>query len=145
MRFDARAGMRFIAGIHEFWYRLTDGLIGGNFLGTTMLLLTTTGRETGTRHTTPLVYLEDGDDLVVIASNGGSDRDPQWWLNLKQLPEADVQVGTRRSTVRAEAATGDERTQLWDKVTSRYGLYKRYQMRTAREIPVIKLRRQPTT
>jgi deazaflavin-dependent oxidoreductase (nitroreductase family) len=143
MRFDARAGMRIVAGIHEFWYRMTDGLIGGNFLGTPMLLLTTTGRKTGKRYTTPLVYLEDGEDLVVIASNGGSNRHPQWLLNLKAHPEADVQAGTKRSTVRAEAATGEERARLWEKVTSRYGFYKRYQMRTAREIPVVKLHRQP--
>lgn len=140
MRFDTRAGMRLITGIHEFWYRLSDGLIGGNFLGTPMLLLTTTGRKTGKRHTTPLVYFEDGEDLVVIASNGGSDRDPQWWLNLKVHPEADVQAGARRCAVHAEAVTGEERARLWEKITSRYGQYKRYQMRTAREIPVVKLR-----
>ncbi len=140
MLFDSRAGMRFITAVHEFWYRMTDGLIGGSFMGTPMLLLTTTGRKTGKRHTTPLVYLEDGDDIIVIASNGGSDRDPQWWLNLVARPEASIQVGRRREDVRAEAAAGDERTRLWEKISSRYGQYEQYRRRTTREIPVVRLR-----
>jgi deazaflavin-dependent oxidoreductase (nitroreductase family) len=142
MRFDSRAGMRLIASVHEFWYRMTDGFIGGNFMGTPMLLLTTTGRKTGTRHTTPLVYLEEGDDIVVIASNGGSDRDPQWWLNLKANPDATIQVGRKRTNVRAEAATADERVRLWKKITSRYSQYGKYGQRTSREIPVVRLRPQ---
>jgi deazaflavin-dependent oxidoreductase (nitroreductase family) len=132
--------MRFITAVHEFWYRMTDGLIGGSFMGTPMLLLTTTGRKTGKRHTTPLVYLEDGDDIIVIASNGGSDRDPQWWLNLVARPEASIQVGRRREDVRAEAAAVDERTRLWEKISSRYGQYEQYRRRTTREIPVVRLR-----
>src|SRR6476660_5611933 len=109
MRFDPRPGMRLMTGLHEFWYRMTDGLVGGNFMGAPMLLLTTTGRKTGQKHTTPLVYLRDGDDVVVIASNGGSDKHPQWWLNLTADPRAEVQAGNKKSTVRADITRGDER------------------------------------
>ncbi len=139
MRFDSRAGMRLMTAIHEFWYRMTDGWIGNNFMGTPMLLLTTTGRKTGRKHTTPLVYLEDGDDIVVIASNGGSDRDPQWWLNLKANPQALIQVRNKRRKVQAEAAAGEERSRLWAEITRRYGQYRQYERRTSRVIPVVRL------
>ena len=139
MRFDPRAGMRLMTGIHEYWYRMTDGLIGGNFMGAPMLLLTTTGRKTGLKRTTPLVYLPDGDDVVVIASNGGSDRHPQWWLNLKADPRAEVQAGSKRSTVRADVTRGEERARLWGEITQRYPVYRQYERSTSREIPVVRL------
>src|SRR5438552_5464821 len=139
MRFDSRAGMRLVAAVHEFWYRLTDGWIGSNVMGTPVLLLTTTGRKTGRRHSTPLVYLEEGDEIIIIASNNGSDRDPQWWLNLKANPAAVIQVRNKRRKMHAEAAQGEERARLWATITSRYGQYKQYERRTSREIPVVKL------
>src|SRR6185295_20299584 len=90
MFFDARQSTRFISQLHEFWYRATNGIIGGNVWGANILLLTTTGRKSGKRYTTPLLYLADGDNLVVIASNGGSDRDPDWWRNLIAEPHTTV-------------------------------------------------------
>ncbi|MDP9237735.1 MAG: nitroreductase family deazaflavin-dependent oxidoreductase [Chloroflexota bacterium] len=140
MFFDARQSTRFISQIHEFWYRISNGIIGGNVFGAHVLLLTTTGRKSGKRYTTPLLYLADGDDFVVIASNGGADRDPDWWRNLKAESETTVQVGGRHRDVRAEAATGDERERLWTKITSRYPVYGGYERRTKREIPVVVLR-----
>jgi deazaflavin-dependent oxidoreductase (nitroreductase family) len=140
MFFDARQSTRFISQLHEFWYRATNGIIGGNVWGAHILLLTTTGRTSGKRYTTPLLYVADGDDLVVIASNGGSDRDPDWWRNLLAEPQTTVQVGGRHSDVRAEMATGDERDRLWAKVTSRYPVYRGYERRTNRAIPVVVLR-----
>src|SRR3990172_4026420 len=101
------------SAVHEFWYRLSGGLIGGRFGRVRMLLLTTTGRKSGRRRTTPLLYLEDGGILVVIASNGGNPMLPAWWLNLKSDPRAEVQVGRERRTVSAEEAGGEERERLW--------------------------------
>ncbi len=85
MFFDRRQGMKLMTAVHEFWYRMSNGLVGGNVFGTKVLLLTTTGRKSGKRYTTPLTYVDDGDNLVIIASNGGSDRDPDWWRNLKRI------------------------------------------------------------
>jgi F420H(2)-dependent quinone reductase len=140
MLFNRRQGMRFMAGVHEFWYRATNGLIGGNLFGTQVLLLTTTGRKSGKRYTTPLTYLEDGENLVIIASNGGADTDPNWWRNLRADPQAMVQVGPQHRELHAEAALGAERDRLWSAVTARYPLYRRYADATKREIPVIVLR-----
>jgi deazaflavin-dependent oxidoreductase (nitroreductase family) len=140
MFFDRRQGMRLIAGVHEFWYRATNGLIGGNLFGARVLLLTTTGRKSGKRYTTPLTYLEDGDDIVIIASNNGADTDPNWWRNLRADPQALVQVGAQHKELHAEAARGAERDRLWSAVTKRYPVYRRYAEATKREIPVVVLR-----
>ena len=140
MLFNRRQGMRFMAGVHEFWYRATNGLIGGNLFGARVLLLTTTGRKSGKRYTTPLTYLEDGENLVVIASNGGADTDPNWWRNLRADPQAMVQVGPQHKELHAEAALGAERDRLWSAVIARYPVYRRYADATKREIPVVVLR-----
>jgi deazaflavin-dependent oxidoreductase (nitroreductase family) len=132
--------MRMISGTHEFWYRLSGGLIGGRVGGLPILLLTTTGRKSGKKRTMPLVYLQDGDDIVIIASNGGSDRHPAWWLNLKDKPEAEVQVGRDAKSVTAEKATGEERDRLWRQVVEMYKGYDEYRQMTEREIPVVILR-----
>ncbi len=139
MLFNRRQGMRLIAGVHEFWYRATNGLIGGNLFGAKVLLLTTTGRKSGKRYTTPLTYMEDGENLVIIASNNGSDTDPNWWRNLKADPQAMVQVGSQYKELHAEAALGAGRDRLWSAVTERYPVYRRYAQATKREIPVIVL------
>jgi len=135
-----RAVMRTISGTHEFWYRLSGGLIGGHLGRLPILLLTTTGRKSGRKRTTPLVYLPDGENVVVIASNGGSDRHPEWWLNLRSEPTAEVQVGPDVSTVVAVKAEGDERDRLWRDVVELYHGYDEYRRMTKREIPVAVLR-----
>ena len=139
----ARAMMRMISGTHEFWYRLSGGLIGGRFGRLPVLLLTTTGRKSGRKRTTPLVYLSDGNNLVIIASNGGSDKHPEWWLNLRSQPNAEVQVGRDVSTVLAHKAEGDERERLWREVVELYHGYDEYRRMTRREIPVVVLTREP--
>jgi deazaflavin-dependent oxidoreductase (nitroreductase family) len=128
------------SAVHEFWYRLTGGLIGGRFGRARMLLLTTTGRKSGRPRTTPLLYLEDGGNLVVIASNGGNPMHPAWWLNLKSDPRAEVQVGRERRTVTAEEAEGEERERLWRAVVDVNSGYEGYQKSTTRRIPVVILR-----
>ena len=132
--------MRVIAGTHEFWYRLSGGLIGGRIGDLPILLLTTTGRKSGEKRTMPLVYLTDGDNMVVIASNGGADQHPAWWLNLQNNPQAEVHVGPDARKVVAKKATGEERERLWRQVVEMYHGYDEYRRMTEREIPVVILR-----
>jgi len=106
-----------------------------------VLLLTTTGRKSGKPRTAPVVYLRDGERLVVIGSNAGNDRSPAWALNLLAQPEAEVEVRGRRSSVRARATEGDERTELWRRMNEQYSGFEDYRERTAREIPVFVLDR----
>jgi len=84
-----------------------------------------------------LVYLRDGDDLVLVASKGGYPRNPSWYHNLRANPDTTVQVGSQRRAVRARVATHAERTRLWPKVVELYGGYREYQERTEREIPLV--------
>ncbi|MDP2674398.1 MAG: nitroreductase family deazaflavin-dependent oxidoreductase [Dehalococcoidia bacterium] len=128
------------SAMHEFWYRLSGGLIGGRFGRARMLLLTTTGRKSGRARTTPLLYFEDDGNLVVIASNGGNPTHPSWWLNLKSNPRANVQVGRERRAVSAEETTGEERERLWRAVVDINRGYEGYQKSTSRRIPVVLLR-----
>lgn len=106
-----------------------------------MLLLTTIGRKSGRLRTTPLMYLEDGQDIVVIASNSGDDRDPGWWRNLKTHPEATIQLGGDRRKVRAERATAEERARIWPALIAKNADYDEYAKRTTRDIPVVILKR----
>ena len=104
-----------------------------------VLLLTTTGRRSGKARTTPLTFFRDGTELVVIASNGGADRPPDWSLNLQQTPRAIVEIGTDTLVVTARTASEQERQRLWVVVTAAYAGYARYQERTTRRIPVVLL------
>jgi len=119
--------------------RISGGRLLGRVVGMPVLLLTTTGRRTGKPRTTPLTFLRDATDLVVIASNGGSDRTPDWCLNLERNPRAVVQIGAERLAVSARTASAAERERLWAEITAAYSGYARYQERTAREIPVLLL------
>src|SRR5215213_3486792 len=103
------------------------------------LVLHTTGRRSGQPRTTPLSYTKDGDSYVVIASDGGAPRNPDWYLNLQNDPDAEIDVRGRRSRVHAETVTGDERDRLWRQAVRSYGGYAGYQARTDREIPVVRL------
>jgi deazaflavin-dependent oxidoreductase (nitroreductase family) len=102
-----------------------------------ILLLTTTGRRSGSLRTVPLTFVRDGASLVVVGSYGGMDRSPGWWLNLQQNPEASVQIGSLHQQVIARKASPLERTRLFAEICSRFPVYGRYQGRTAREIPVV--------
>ena len=104
-----------------------------------VLLLTTTGRKTGRKRTTPLLYIRDGNRLVIVASNGGRAMDPSWWRNLKHNPIAMVQVKDVKQTIYAQRAVGSEKERLWQMMTSVYPSYDDYQKRTDREIPVVVL------
>ena len=135
--------IRCVSATHEFWYRLTGGAIGGRFGRAPILLLTTKGRRSGKERTTPLLYYRDGENLVIIASNGGDDRHPAWWLNLRDMPEARVQVGRQEMAVRAEKAGPEEKARLWPLLTEMYPQYDAYQKQTKRDIPVVVLTPKP--
>ncbi|HEX2728837.1 MAG TPA: nitroreductase family deazaflavin-dependent oxidoreductase [Rubrobacteraceae bacterium] len=124
---------------HSSIYRVTSGRFGGRAFGAPVLLLNTTGRKTGQQRTSPLLYLRDGDDYVIVASKGGTPTHPAWYLNLKAMPETTVEVGGREVLVRAETADPEERARLWPKLIEMYPSYESYQKKTDREIPVVKL------
>jgi len=135
-----RAAQRAATNLHSFVYRVTNGKVGGRLAGGPVLLLTTTGRKSGQERTIPLLYLPDGEDLVVVGSNGGTATHPAWWLNLIANPEATVDASGRKTRVRAIRASSEDKERLWPKLVEMYGGYENYQKRTDREIPVVILR-----
>jgi F420H(2)-dependent quinone reductase len=135
-----RIGLRSMSVVHRALYRLTGGRLVGSVWNLSILLLTTTGRKTGVARTTPLCYFEDGDDLVVVASNGGRDWFPDWWLNLQSEPHATVEIGRTHRRVVARAADPDERARLWAALIAVAPGYLEYERRTSREIPLGLLR-----
>lgn len=126
---------------HVRRYRETDGEVGYLWNGVPSLILTTTGRKTGQPRDTPLICAADGDDFVVIASQGGAPTHPQWYLNLLATPSALVQVKANRFEVTAHVAEGEERDRLWRLMSAAWPSYDVYQSRTDRVIPVVVLRR----
>ena len=134
------AAQKWVTKLHVAAYRATEGKIGGRLMNSPVLLLLTTGRRSGKERTTPLLYLRDGLNYIMVASNGGTAGDPAWWLNLQKDPEAIVEVGGRTLRVRAEEVKGEEKRRLWTRLVEMYPLYESYQRRTDREIPVILLR-----
>ena len=136
-----RAAIRAMGRSHRAVYRLTGGRLLGRVAGMPVLLLTTTGRRSGRARTTPLTYFEVGDDLVVVASNGGEDSPPAWWLNLCAQPEATITLGTDTQAVTARPATEEEHERLWPMITATHPGYAAYARRTTRPIPVVLLAR----
>jgi deazaflavin-dependent oxidoreductase (nitroreductase family) len=126
---------------HVKRYVETDGEEGHDWEGTTTLILTTTGRKTGQSRSNPLIYLRYGDDVLVVASKGGDDQPPAWYLNLQAEPEVQVQVKGDRYTARARTATPEEKPEMWRTMTVAWPAYDEYQQKTDREIPVIVLER----
>jgi deazaflavin-dependent oxidoreductase (nitroreductase family) len=125
-------------GGHARIYRVTNGLIGPRFPGApSVLLLDHVGARSGVRRTTPLVYVEDDPDVVIVASKGGHPRHPAWYHNLLANPDATVQIGRERRRVQARVATLEERERLWPKAIETYAGYDGYQQRTEREIPLV--------
>ena len=135
------AAIRAMGRSHRAMYRLTGGRVLGRVAGMPVLLLTTTGRRSGRARTTPLTYFESGTELVIVASNGGEDRPPAWWLNLQQDPGATITIGTRSWPATAHAATDEQHARLWPMITTTYPGYAAYARRTTRPIPVVLLSR----
>ena len=137
------AQVRRMSRLHRRLYQLTGGVVGKRLVDNDMLLLTTTGRRTGRPHTVPLLYLREGDALLVIASYGGRDHHPAWYLNLVATPEVEVQVRKGRLKALARIADSEERASWWPRVVDAYGDYAVYQTRTHRVIPVVLLELHP--
>ena len=129
--------------IHTWIYRATGGRVGQAAGHIQNLLLTTRGRRSGTERTVPLAYLADGATFVIVASNGGADRHPAWFLNLKAEPRARVQIGRETYGVIAHEASAEERARLWPRLKEWNPFYARYELITARQIPVVVL--EPAT
>ncbi len=122
-------------------YRQTDGEVGHEWQGTTVLLLTTTGRRSGAPRTAPLIYQRHGDDYLVVASKGGAPEPPGWYRNLETDPAVEVQVQGDRFAARARTATAEEKPELWRTMTAVWPAYDEYQTKTDREIPVVVIER----
>ncbi len=133
---------RFFLALHIYFYRLTRGKFGGKVQGLSILLLTTTGRKTGQKRTTPLGYFKDEGGYVITASNAGADRHPAWFLNLQADPHVIIDVKDKRFEVRAEIAGMEKRDQLWARLISLSPGYASYARKTRREIPLVILRPQ---
>ena len=123
--------------VHTWLYRATGGKIGHSAGKITNLILTTRGRKSGEPRTVALAYLADGSDFVVVASNGGADKHPAWWLNLRHDPQATVEVGARKLPVTAREATADEHARLWPALKAVNPFFGNYEQITERRIPVV--------
>jgi deazaflavin-dependent oxidoreductase (nitroreductase family) len=126
---------------HVERYVETGGEEGHDWEGTTVLILTTTGRKSGEERSTPLIYQGHGDDHLVVASKGGADEPPAWYLNLQEQPQVTVQVKDDRFAAHARTATPDEKPEMWRTMTAAWPSYDEYQQQTEREIPVVVLER----
>ncbi len=124
-------------------FRANAGRVGGSFEGAPVLLLTTTGRTSGLARTSPMMYLADGDRLLVFASKAGAPTNPDWYHNLLANPEVTVEVGTRTFKARAVPLEGAERDRLYAEQARRYPGFAEYQAKTTRVIPVVALTEQP--
>lgn len=130
--------------VHAIIFRSTRGAVGKRLVDNDMLLLTTTGRTSAKPHTVPLLYLRDGDRLIVIASYGGRDHYPDWYQNLGAAPVVGVRLpGTNRFEMTARTADREEREKWWPRIVDAYDGYAAYQSRTEREIPVVFLEPLP--
>ncbi len=140
-------GIKLMSRVQVKVFKLTDGRVGNRWrIGAgwkkpvPTLLLAHVGRKSGTRFETPLLYLEDGRDLVVVASQGGLPKNPQWYANLRAHPDTTVSLPRERDRpVRARTATPDEREELWPRLVELYADFAKYQRWTERTIPVVVL------
>jgi deazaflavin-dependent oxidoreductase (nitroreductase family) len=118
-------------------YRATGGRLPlGPFGSSKTVLVDHVGRRSGTKRTTPLFYLADGDDVVIVASKGGSHKHPAWWLNLREMDATDIQIGSERRHVTVRQATPEEKDRLWPQLNEVWSGYEGYQQRSRREIPL---------
>jgi len=141
VRFDRTLGPLFYK-FHRWMYEASDGRVGAKSSQGPMLVLSTVGRRTGQPRSTPLMYMRDGEDFVVVASNGGRPQPPAWYLNLQVEPKATVRDGRRTLGVVAETPGPEEREALWRRLHEFYAGWSHYQTLTDRELPVIRLRPQ---
>jgi F420H(2)-dependent quinone reductase len=131
--------IRLIGRLHAWLWKLSGAKLGNEFGRASLLMLTTRGRRTGRPRSTPVLYLQDGDDLIVVASFGGNDMHPAWYLNLESHPDAEVLVNGARSRVLAHRVSAEEKNRIWPRLVKIYPNFAIYQQRTVREIPLLRL------
>jgi deazaflavin-dependent oxidoreductase (nitroreductase family) len=130
---------RRLSTLHRVVFRATRGGVGRRLVDNDMLLLTTTGRRTGRHHEVPLLYLTDGGTPLVVASWGGRDRHPEWYINLVADPRVSVQIRNRRFPATAAPLDEPDRSEWWARAVAAYDGYAVYQSRTERTIPIVRL------
>ncbi len=127
-----------LMGLHTMAYRASGGRVGHRIPGLPpMLLLDHVGARSGQPRTSVLLYVEDGGDVVIVASKGGYPKHPAWFHNLRAHPDAAVQIGPERRRVRARIASPSERERLWPRAVEAYSGYADYQRKADREIPMV--------
>lgn len=132
--------IKWMTAANTWVYRATGGRIGGKFTyGAPVCLITTTGRKSGRKRTVALIYLQDGDDVVLVASKGGMEHHPQWYLNMEANPEVEVEMATTQTPMKARRASEEEKAAYWPRLLEIYPDYADYQARTTRNIPVLVL------
>jgi deazaflavin-dependent oxidoreductase (nitroreductase family) len=130
--------MRAVTGFHRSVFRASNGRLGNRGYGMPVLELTTTGRKSGRRRTTMLTSpVQDGTNVVVVASNGGDDRHPAWFLNLREDPNVEITMNGQTRVMRAQIASPEEKAELWPRVVAAHRGYAQYQERTDRDIPLV--------
>jgi deazaflavin-dependent oxidoreductase (nitroreductase family) len=138
------ATIKVVNFVHRSLFDLTDGRVAGRIGPMPVVKLTTVGRRTGQRRTTMLTSpVQDGEDVVLVASWGGDDRHPTWYLNLRDNPDVEITMSGRRRHMRARTADAEEKAALWPRIVQAYSGYDGYQRRTQRDIPVVIL--EPAT
>ncbi|WP_353946204.1 nitroreductase family deazaflavin-dependent oxidoreductase [Streptomyces sp. HUAS MG91] len=120
-------------------YEESGGTKGTTIQGAPCLLLDYRGRKSGQWRRTVLIYGRDGDDLLIVASYGGSDQHPLWYLNLEANPDVRLRVGTERFTARAETLSPEDKARVWDSLVELFPPYAEYRRKTSRDIPVVRL------
>ncbi len=130
--------IRIMSTLNVWIFRASKGRLGSRFLrGAPVLLLTATGRKSGVPRTTPLLYLRDGERLLVVASKGGFSSHPVWYRNVEANPRVSVELGGERREMRAQRASEAEKAALWPRLVAMYRDFDDYQARTDRDIPVV--------
>ena len=135
-----KRALRVVSALNVLIYHLSHGKLLGRFpSGAPVCLLTTRGRKSGRSRTVPLLYLADGNDFIVVASQGGRPQHPGWYFNLEVDPSAELTIGSRCLPVTARRVSEEEKAQLWPRLVEIHPPYRDYERRTTRLIPVIRL------
>ena len=137
----AVADWKLFSKVHQFVYRISKGRVGARLAGIDMVVIHCIGRKSGLGRPTPIACYPYGNNVAVVASNNGADKDPVWWLNLKAHPEVNVQLGRETFRVVAEEIVGQAREDLWPEIVRLNPTQQRHQDHTSRVLPVIYLRR----
>ena len=134
----AKPIIRVMSAINTWLYRISGGRIGGKWMyGAPVMLMTTVGRRSGQPRTVPLLYLRDGERVIIVGSQGGMSKDPLWVGNIAANPDVEIEIGSERRSMRARRGSAEEKARYWPDLCRMYPDYADYQKRTTRDIPVL--------